>query len=164
MRERGGTPFRQIFWSRNGAAANIVGHRWNANTEARSGKSRRTRQVDPRSVYFLAQIAPKRGIWHQKSLKKFPGVTPRTPSAEGGDPLPHPPSTATRRARGRKLPRCWDLGVGNRSPESKFITTPLLSNTKTTISVSAKSPLIHQNLLSESIFVNLPAQELPKIT
>ena len=34
MRERGGTPFRQIFWSRNGAAANIVGHIWNANTEA----------------------------------------------------------------------------------------------------------------------------------
>jgi len=34
VRERGGTPFRQIFWSRSGAAANIVGHRWNANTEA----------------------------------------------------------------------------------------------------------------------------------
>jgi len=28
VRERGGTPFRQIFWSRNGALANIVGHRW----------------------------------------------------------------------------------------------------------------------------------------
>ena len=26
------------------------------------------------------------------------------------------PSTATRRAHGRKLPRCWDLGLGNRSP------------------------------------------------
>ena len=34
VREGGGTPFRQIFWSRNGAPANIVGHRWNANTEA----------------------------------------------------------------------------------------------------------------------------------
>ena len=34
VRERGGTPFPQIFWSRNGAPANIVGHRWNANTEA----------------------------------------------------------------------------------------------------------------------------------
>jgi len=32
--ERGGTLCRQIFWSRNGAPANIVGHRWNANTEA----------------------------------------------------------------------------------------------------------------------------------
>jgi len=34
VRERGGTPFRQLFWSGNGAPANIVGHRWNANTEA----------------------------------------------------------------------------------------------------------------------------------
>jgi len=34
VRERGGTPFRQICWSWNGAPANIVGHRWNANTEA----------------------------------------------------------------------------------------------------------------------------------
>ena len=34
VRERSGTPFRQIFWSRNGAPANIVGHRWNSNTEA----------------------------------------------------------------------------------------------------------------------------------
>ena len=34
VRERGGSPFRQIFWSRNDAPANIVGHRWNANTEA----------------------------------------------------------------------------------------------------------------------------------
>ena len=34
VRRRGGTQSRQIFWSRNGAPANIVGHRWNANTEA----------------------------------------------------------------------------------------------------------------------------------
>jgi len=34
VRERGGTLFLQIFWSRNGAPANIVGKRWNANTEA----------------------------------------------------------------------------------------------------------------------------------
>ena len=34
VRERDGTPFRQIFWSRNGAPATIVGHRWNANTDA----------------------------------------------------------------------------------------------------------------------------------
>jgi len=31
VRERGGTLFRQIFWSQNSAPANI-GHRWNANT------------------------------------------------------------------------------------------------------------------------------------
>ena len=68
-------------------------------TLKRSGKSRRTRWVDPRSVYFMAQIAPKRGIWHQKSIKKNPGVTPWTLSAGGGDPLPHP-----RRARGASSP------------------------------------------------------------
>ena len=34
VRERGETPFRQILWSRNGAPANIVGHRWNTNAEA----------------------------------------------------------------------------------------------------------------------------------
>jgi len=45
VRERGGAPFRQILWSRNGAPANVVGHRWNANTEAfrQFSKSRRTR-------------------------------------------------------------------------------------------------------------------------
>jgi len=34
VRELGGTLFRQIFWSRNGALANIAGHRLNANTES----------------------------------------------------------------------------------------------------------------------------------
>ena len=32
--ERGGAPFRQIFFSRNGAPANIVYHRRNADTAA----------------------------------------------------------------------------------------------------------------------------------
>jgi len=35
---------------------------------------------------------------------------------------------ATRRARGRKLPRCWDVGLGNRSPKSKFTTRGALSD------------------------------------
>ena len=83
MRERGGTPFRQIFWIRNGAPANIVGHIGGKLTLKRSGKSRR-------SVYFLAQIAPKRGILHQKSPKNFPRVTPRYPLIGRGDPLLHP--------------------------------------------------------------------------
>jgi len=42
-------------------------------TPKRSGKSRCTRSVDPRSVYFLAQIAPKCGIWHQKPKKIIRG-------------------------------------------------------------------------------------------
>jgi len=125
VRERGGTHFRQIFWSRNGAPATIVGHRWNANTEA-------LRQITlyslgwPSISLFSGLNSPKRGIWHQKSPKKISG---------GDTPGPPPaptPSTATRRARGRKLPRCWDLGLGNRSPKSKYTTTPLTNTTTTT--------------------------------
>ena len=52
-----------------------------------------------------------------KISKKFP---------EGDTPGP-PPRTATRRAWGHKVSRCWDLGLGNRSPTSKFTTTPLLT-------------------------------------
>ena len=96
-------------------------------TLKRSGKSRRTRQVDPRLIYFLAQIVPNAGF-SIKNLKKkfFPWVTPPDPLSWRGRPLPAPTSsTATRRARGRKLPRCWDLCLGNRPPKSKFTTTPL---------------------------------------
>ena len=107
VRERGGTPFRQILWSRNAASANIVGYRWNANTEA-------FRQITSYSLgwpsisLFSDRNCPltRDGI---NNVKNFSG---------GGRPLPHAPtpSTATRRARGRKLPRCWYLGLGNRSP------------------------------------------------
>ena len=36
MPERGGAPFRQIFLSRNGAPVNVVYHRRNADTAART--------------------------------------------------------------------------------------------------------------------------------
>ena len=58
-----------------------------------------------------------------KNLKKIfsGGISGR------GRPPPAPtPNTATRRARGRKLPRRWDLGLGNRSRKSKLTTTPLV--------------------------------------
>ena len=115
---------RQIFWSRNGAPANIVGHRWNANTEA-------FRQITSYSLgwpsisLFSGPNCPQTRDLASKISKKFPGVTPPDTSAGGGDPLRHPPRMATRRARGRKLPRCWDLGLGNHSLKSKFTTTPL---------------------------------------
>ena len=63
-----GTALRQISLATGGTL-----------TLKRSGKSRRTRYVDPRSVYFLAETAPKRGIWHQKSQKNFPKVIPPDP-------------------------------------------------------------------------------------
>jgi len=66
-----------------------------------------------------------------KNLEKkilFPGVTPPDLLSGRGRLPPAPtPSTATRRERGRKLPRCWDLSLGNRSPKSKFTTAPLSS-------------------------------------
>ena len=66
----------------NAVPANIVGHRWNANTEA------------------FWQIAPKRWIWHQKSPKIFRGCHPRIPLAGGGEPLPHLPPTRLHAVRG----------------------------------------------------------------
>ena len=121
MRERGGTPFRQIFCSKNGTPAYIVGHRWNANSEA-------FRQITSYSLgwpsisLFSGPNCPQTRDLASKISKKFPGVT--TPQREGSTPPAPTPSTATRRARGRKLPRCWDVGLGNRSPRSKFTTTP----------------------------------------
>jgi len=63
-----------------------------------------------------------------KNLQKFSGGdTPDPLSGRARPPAPTP-STATRRARGRKLTRCWDLGLGNRSPKSKFTTRRALSD------------------------------------
>ena len=116
VRERGGTPFRQIFWSRNCAPANIVGHRCNANTEA-------FRQITlyslgwPLISLFSGPNCPQTRDLASKISKKISGGnTPGPPLREGTTPLRIHPSTATRRARGRKFPRCWDLGLGNRSP------------------------------------------------
>ena len=127
VRERGGTPFRQIFWSRNGAPANIVGHSWNSNTEA-------FRQITSYSLgwpsisLFSGPNCPQTLDLASKISKKFSGVTSPDPLSGRGQPPPAPtPSTATRHARGRKLPRCWDLGLGNRSPKSKFTTAPLVA-------------------------------------
>ena len=74
VRERGGTPFRQIFRSRNGAPANIVGRRWNANTEA-------FRQITSDRVLvrltldqFISwpKLPPNAGFGIKKSKKTFP--------------------------------------------------------------------------------------------
>jgi len=45
-----------------------------------------------------------------KISKIFPGVIPPNPVSGRG----------RRRARGRKLPRCWDQGLGNRSPNQNL--------------------------------------------
>jgi len=75
VRERGGTPFRQIFWNRNGAPANIVGHRWNANTEA-------FRQI---TLYSLGwpKLPPNAGFGI-KNLKKNSGGDTLGPAQREG--------------------------------------------------------------------------------
>ena len=88
VRERSGTPFRQIFWSRNGAPANIAGHRWNANTEA-------FRQITSYSLgwpsisLFSGRNCPQTREWQQKSQKKLAGVTPLSGRGQP-PPLPTP--------------------------------------------------------------------------
>jgi len=67
VRERGGTRSGNYFGAGT-ALRQISLATGRTLTLKRSGKSRR-----PRSVYFLAQIAPKRGIWHQKSQQIFRG-------------------------------------------------------------------------------------------
>jgi len=107
VRERGGTPFRQIFWSRNGAPANIVGHRWNANTEAfRHITSYSLRW--PSISLFSGPNCPRRGIWHQKSKKNISGGdTPGPPQREGATPSrSHPQHGYTTQAPPLLGPRC----------------------------------------------------------
>jgi len=69
-------------------------------TLKRSGKHVVLVRLTLEQFVFWPKLPPKRGIWHQKSQKIFPGVTPRTPSAEGGDPLPHLPSAPLHAVRG----------------------------------------------------------------
>ena len=89
VRERAGTPFRQIFRSRNGAPANIVGHRWSANTEA-------LRQI----MSYSLNCPRTRDLVSKISKKISGGDTPGPLSGRGRPPLAPIPSTATRRARG----------------------------------------------------------------
>jgi len=74
-------------------------------TLKRSGKSRRLVRMALDQFIFWPKLPPKRGIWHQKSQKKFPGVTPPDPLSGRGRPPPAPTlSTDTRRARGASSP------------------------------------------------------------
>jgi len=56
--ERGGTPLRQIFWSRNGAPVNVVGHRRNANTVA----FRQANQIDCLLLYCLTALCANKRL------------------------------------------------------------------------------------------------------
>ena len=65
---------------------------------------------------FWPKLPPNAGFGI-KNLENFSGGDTPDPLSERGRPPPAPtPSTATRRARGRKLPRCWMLGRRSRKP------------------------------------------------
>ena len=92
-------------------------------TLKRSGKSRRILvRLTLDQFIFWPKLPPKRGIWHKKFKKKFSGVTPRTPSARGGDPVQHPPPArrvavlGAGAAEGRPLP----LRLSGVSPPENF--------------------------------------------
>ena len=53
---------------------------------------------------FWPKLPPNAGFGIKKVSKKFLGVTPRTPSAGGGDPLPHPPPARLHAVRGAPTP------------------------------------------------------------
>jgi len=114
VRERGGTPFRQIFWSRNGAPANIVGHRWNANTEA-------FQQITSYSSGWLSISlfsglnCPPNAVFGIKNLKKISyGDTPGSPQWEGATPsCTHHQHSYTPCAGAQALPL---LRPGSRKP------------------------------------------------
>jgi len=67
---------------------------------------------------FWPKSAPERGIWHQKSQKIFPRVTPST---GGGDPLPHSPPARLHSVRGgASSPGCWDPSSRKPFPQIKI--------------------------------------------
>ena len=101
VRERGGTPFRQIFWSQNGAPANIVGHRWNANTEA----FRQITSVTARTRDLASKISKK---------KISAGDTPGRPQREGATPSRTQPQHGYTPCAGAQAPPL--LGPRSRKP------------------------------------------------
>ena len=110
-------PFRQIFWSRNDAPANIVGHRWNVNTEA-FWQITSYALGRPSISLFSGPNCPRTRDLVSKISKNFPGVTPRTPSAGGGDPVPHAPPAGLHAVRGGASSPL--LGPGSRKPSPQI--------------------------------------------
>ena len=122
VRERGGTLFRQIFWSQNSAPADI-GHRWNANTSVLANHVVLVMLTLDQFI-FWPKLPPSAGFGIKNLKKKFSGGdTPKPLNGRGRPSAALTPSMATCHAWRRKLPHCWDLGLGNRSPKSKFTTT-----------------------------------------
>ena len=116
-------PFWQIFWIQNSAAANIVGHRWNANTEA-------LRQITPYSLGWPSislfsgpNCRQTRDLASKISKEISGGDTPGPPEREGATPSrTYTQHGYTPCAGAQALPL---LGPRSRKPfpKSKFTTT-----------------------------------------
>ena len=90
-------------------------------TLKRSGKWRRILVRLTLDQFIFWPKLPPNPEFCIKNLKKFSeGDTQDPLSGRGRPPPASTPNTATRRARGRKLPRCWDSGLWNHSPEIKI--------------------------------------------
>ena len=100
VRERSGTSFRQIFWSRNGAPANIVGHRCYANTEAFRQITSYSLGWPSISLFSGPNCRQTRDLASKISKEISGGDTPGHPQQEGGDPLPHLPPARLHAMRG----------------------------------------------------------------
>jgi len=112
VRGRGETPFRQIFWSRNGAPAILLATGGTL-TLKRSGN------IMSYALGCGPNCPQTRDLASKNLKKKFLGVTPPDPLSGTGRPPPAPsPSTTTRRARGRKLSPL--LGSRSRKPSSQI--------------------------------------------
>ena len=95
MRERGGTPFRQISLATGGT---LKLKRVPANHVVLV-------RLTLDQFIFWPKSPPKRGIWHQKSLKKFLGVTPLDPLSGRGQPPPAPTQHSYTPCAGAQVPR-----------------------------------------------------------
>jgi len=106
----------KYFGSRNGSPANIV-----ANHVVLV-------RLTLDQFIFWPKLPPNAGFCIKNLRKKISGGdTPEPPQREGATPSRTHSQHGYRPCAGRKLPRCWDLGLGNGSPKSKFTTTPLMT-------------------------------------
>jgi len=107
VRKRGGTPFRQIFCSRNGSPANIV-----ANHVVLV-------RLTLDQFIFWPKLPPNAGFCIKNLREKISGGdTPEPPQREGGDPLPHSLPARLQAVRGAQAPPL--LGPRSRKPFPKI--------------------------------------------
>jgi len=117
VRERDGSPFRQIFWSRNGAPANIVGHRWNA-----TGNTEAFRQITSYSLGWPS-ISLFSGPNCPQTRDLASKISPN-PISRRGDPLPHPSPARLHAVRGGASSPVAGT-YRSRKPFPQIKTTPL---------------------------------------